>query len=191
MRPEGLAGRLFGVLMEVINAPAYGFALDLLELGPADDVLEIGFGTGAMIQLILAHTGGVVAGVDPAATMVKVASHRHRVRAAGPRVRLALGTDAGVAAAGSAFDRVVALHSFQFWENPQATMARLNVLLRPGGRLVLVLRRCARGDADGLPNPLSRGADEAGAALELLRESGFEARRESRGRMLALVGRKP
>jgi len=41
-----MRGRLFGVLMEAINRPAYRFALELLELGPASDVLEIGFGTG-------------------------------------------------------------------------------------------------------------------------------------------------
>jgi SAM-dependent methyltransferase len=154
-------------------------------------VLEIGFGTGAMIDLVLARTAGAVAGVDPAATMVEVARRRRGVRAAGARVRLSVGTDADILAPEAAFDRIVALHSFQFWSDPRGTIERLHTLLRPGGRLVLVLRQRARRDADWLPNPLSRGANEPEAGLALMRTCGFEARLEHRGRMLALVGQKP
>jgi SAM-dependent methyltransferase len=64
-RPEGAAGRVFGILMEAINAPAYRLALELLDLRPNHDVLEIGFGTGRMIELILARTQGRVVGLDP------------------------------------------------------------------------------------------------------------------------------
>ena len=173
MRPQGAAGRAFGVLMEAMNAPAYADALALLTLSPTDDVLEIGFGTGRMLELLLASTRGRVCGVDPTPTMLSVAKGRRAVRRAGDRVDLRLGGDADLDWPPASFDRIVALHSFQFWPDPAGTAPRLHALLRPGGRLVLVLRHHRRGDADWLPNPLSRAADERGAAARLFARAGF------------------
>jgi SAM-dependent methyltransferase len=189
MRPQGAAGRVFGLLMEAINAPAYSFALDLLQLHATDDVLEIGFGTGRMIELMLARTRGWVVGIDPTPTMVAWTRSRATVRREADRVRLSLGGDADILDPPASFDRIVALHSFQFWPDPGATLRRLREVLRPGGRLVLILRDHARGGADWLPNPLSRGTDEPEAARRLLGAVGFDARIERRGRMVGVVGK--
>ncbi|MGH7022071.1 MAG: class I SAM-dependent methyltransferase [Caulobacteraceae bacterium] len=188
MRPEGLGGRVFGALMEAINAPAYRFALDLLEIEPESDVLEIGFGTGRMIELMLARTSGLVVGVDPARTMVDVANARTTVRRADARVRLSLGSDGDLDFPPASFNRVVALHSFQFWPDPSTTVRHLRSLLRPEGRFTLVLRGHSRGGADWLPNPLSKAADEPEAARRLLADQGFDARLFRRARMVGVVG---
>ncbi|HEY2480821.1 MAG TPA: class I SAM-dependent methyltransferase [Caulobacteraceae bacterium] len=191
MRPQGVAGRIFGVLMELINAPAYRFALDLLELGPANVVLEIGFGTGRMIELLLAATTGRIAGVDPTPTMVEVASRRGQVRRNAHRVSLTLGSDQTLDFPEASFDRVVVLHAFQFWPDPERSLRRIRTLLRPGGRLVLVLRDHSARAPSWLPNPLSRQPDEAEAIRRLLAGLAFEAAIVRRGRMLGLVGRLP
>ena len=173
MRPQGVAGRAFGVLMEAMNAPAYAYALELLALSPADDVLEIGFGTGRMLDMMLARTTGRVCGVDPTPTMLAVAKGRPAVRRAKDRVDLRLGGDTDLDWPPASFDRIVALHSFQFWPDPAATAPRLHALLRPGGRLVLVLRDHRSGASDWLPNPLSREAHERVAAARLFTAAGF------------------
>jgi SAM-dependent methyltransferase len=177
--------------MEAINEPAYRFAIDLLELGPAGDVLEIGFGTGRMIELMLHVTSGRVAGVDPTPTMLEVARARGAVRRAAGRVDLTLGADNSLDFPPGSFDRIVALHSFQFWADPERTVTRLRGLLRDGGRLVLILRDHSRRPGDWLPNPLSRAPNEAAAASRLLENAGFSTRTLKRGRMLGLVGQMP
>jgi SAM-dependent methyltransferase len=113
---------------------------------------------------------------------------RSIVKREADRVRLSLGGDTDLDEPPASLDRIVALHSFQFWADPAASVWRLRELLRPGGRLVLVLRDHSRGGADWLPNPLSRGTDESEATRRLLAESGFEARLERRGRMVGVVG---
>ncbi|HEY1561302.1 MAG TPA: class I SAM-dependent methyltransferase [Caulobacteraceae bacterium] len=187
-RPEGAAGRVFGLLMEAINAPAYRFAFDLLDLKPAHDVLEIGFGTGRMIELMLARTHGRVAGVDPTPTMVAWTRSRAAVKREADRVWLSLGGDGELDEPPASFDRIVALHSFQFWADPAASVRRMRALLRPGGRLVLILRDHSRGGADRLPNPLSRRPDEAEATRRLLAQNGFETRLARCGRRVGVVG---
>ena len=84
MRPEGLAGRLFGRVMERMNTPAYGRAVACLGPAEGERFLEIGFGTGRLVELLLGSAPGVrVAGVDPAPTMLEVAKGRRGVRGAG------------------------------------------------------------------------------------------------------------
>ena len=189
MRPQGSAGRAFGVLMELINTPAYGFALDLLDIQPSSDVLEIGFGTGRLIELLLQRTEGRVFGLDPTPTMLAVAKTKAGVRRAGDRVSLKLGGDADLGGL-PPLDRVVAAHSFLFWPDPQATARRLFALLKPGGRVVLVLRDHSRHDSGWLPNPLSRDPEEPQAALRLFESCGFTARLQHRGGMTALASDK-
>ena len=174
MRPEGLAGRLFGLVMERLNAPAYRRAVELLAPRAGERVLEVGFGTGRLVEGLLAAAPGVqVAGVDPTPTMVATASRRRAVRDAGDRVDLRLGTDAALPWPAHSFDASAAVHSFQFWPDPARSLAELRRVLAPRGRLLLVLRDHSRRAPAWLPNPISRSGHEAEAALGLLTEAGF------------------
>lgn len=175
MRPEGIAGRLFGIVMERMNASAYREALALLGPGPDRAVLEIGFGTGRLVELLLARSPeGRVAGVDPAETMLRVAQQRRAVRAAADRVDLRHGDASDLPWPDASFDAAVALHCFQFWPDPERSARELLRVVAPGGRLVLILRAHRAGRAPAwLPNPISRSADEPAGARQLLIDAGF------------------
>lgn len=178
MRPQGRRGRWFGVVMERLNARAYRAALAHLAPARGERFLEIGFGTGRLVELLLGAADGVaVAGVDPTPTMVEVARARRGCRDAGDRLDLRECADAPLPWPDAAFDGVAALHSFQFWPDPDATAREIQRVLRPGGRLVLVLRDHARRPPAWLPNALSRSGDEVAGALALLARSGFAAER--------------
>lgn len=175
MRPEGRAGRVFGVGMEWLNGRAYRRALDALAPRPAERFLEIGFGTGRFAELLLASAPEVqVSGVDPADTMVEVANGRRGVRAAGPRADLRLGDDTHLPWPPGSFDGVVALHSFQFWADPAHTLADVHRVLDPAGRLVVVLRDHSGSAPSWLPNPVSRSGDEPERLKQLLVARGFD-----------------
>lgn len=174
MRPQGVVGRLFGLVMERLNAPAYRRVLELVAPRDGDHLLEIGFGTGRLVELLVTAAPGVrVAGVDPTPTMLEVARARRAVRAAGARVDLRLGGDVPLPWPARHFDGAAALHCFQFWLDPERSLAELRRVLKPGGRVVLVLRDHSRRPPAWLPNPLSRGGREVDAARELLSAAGF------------------
>jgi len=165
---------LFGTLMERLNRPAYAAALRWLAPRAGARVLEIGFGTGALVEMLVTAGADVrVAGVDPTPTMLEVASHRAAIAAAGDRVDLRLGSDCPLPWEDRAFDAVAALHSFQFWPDARASLREIRRVLRPGGRLVLILRDHSRNAPVWLPNPISRGGSEAADTAALLRELGF------------------
>ena len=51
MRPAGLGGRIFGHLMEWLAAPNYHWVIRQLGPGKPRSYLEVGFGTGRLMQL--------------------------------------------------------------------------------------------------------------------------------------------
>lgn len=162
----------FGRIMEAMNAPAYLAAANDLPLEGA--VLEIGFGTGKLIELLLKRGRyQLVAGVDPTPAMVDFALKRSHVRQAGSRVDLRLGTAADLPWPERSFSVVLALHCFQFWPDPVGSMQEVRRVLGPDGVFRLVLRDHGNAPPAWLPNPISRSGDEIGGLCELLESSGF------------------
>src|SRR5207237_3803887 len=73
-RPKGVLGRLGGIIMARTNRNIAARAIELLDVRPADKVLDIGFGPGVGIQLLagLVSSGRIV-GIDDSAEMVEQA----------------------------------------------------------------------------------------------------------------------
>lgn len=174
MSPSGTLGRAFGILMEWINSRAYQAALHILSADSAERVLEIGFGTGKFADLLLASNSSIcVAGVDPTATMVKVARSRRGIRTAGTRADLRQGDASTLPWPSESFNAVVAIHSFQFWPDPEESLREISRVLTMSGRILFILRDHERRTSDWLPNRLSRSPTEVEDTRSLLECSGF------------------
>ena len=173
MRPSGRKGRIFGWLMARLNQPAYRWTIAQLRPIAPESLLEIGFGTGHLLDAAIRQQGVKhVVGRDPSELMVETARKRLRRLQKKADIDISIGDDTTLP--NGAYDAIVALHCFQFWADPKATLAKLRTMLRPGGRLILVLRRRkSRRAARKLPNPISRGADEIAAACAAAEAAGF------------------
>ena len=169
MRPHGFWGRVFGWFMDRLNARAHKFALRRLEVQATDSILEIGFGTGRLVRkLAKAAREGFVAGVDPSELMLQTAEKRtKRFRKKG-RVELRLSEASELPWSDATFDKAAALHSFQFWSDPDRDIAEVRRVLKPDGLLLLILRMHKKAGPKWLPNPISRSGQEIAGAFELL-----------------------
>ncbi len=173
MRPSGLTGRVFGWLMRRLNKPTYAWTIKQLRPAKPKSVLELGFGTGdVLFDAARRLKVKRLVGRDPSPLMVATAQKKLR-RFRGKRtLDIAPGNDTTLA--DGPFDAIVALHCFQFWEDPETTLIRLHALLAPAGRFVLVLRqRYSSRVAAWLPNPLSRCENEVEAAIAAAERAGF------------------
>jgi hypothetical protein len=63
--PTGVAGRIAGWLMGTFNKPLYTELLPSLDLRPGSRVLEVGYGPGRMIPMMLDTQGVTVAWATP------------------------------------------------------------------------------------------------------------------------------
>jgi SAM-dependent methyltransferase len=102
-------------------------------LHPEDRLLDIGCGTGALLeQLSRAYPGAHLAGIDPCPEMLQIA--RGKV----PRsVSLAVGFAESLPFASHSFELVVSVSAFHFFRQPVRGLEEMRRVLRPGGRLVL------------------------------------------------------
>jgi ubiquinone/menaquinone biosynthesis C-methylase UbiE len=106
--------------------------------------------------------------------MVQLAKERLE-RRRNPPVRLDLrqGSDLDIHWPAATFSHVTALHSFQFWPEPHATLQNIKNVLRPNGQLTLILRTHSRHKPEWLPNPISRADDGIAATLAALQSAGY------------------
>jgi SAM-dependent methyltransferase len=172
--PSGFMGKAFGKLMEWTNVGAYRKAIETLNPVPNERFLEIGFGTGLFAEmLLLTSSDNFVAGVDPTSTMVETAINRLADRRLKDRSDLREGTDESLPWNDNQFDAIIAIHCFQFWKDPDHSIAEIGRVLRPEGRIVIVFRDHASNPPTWLPNPISRSGQEIELAINLLREHGY------------------
>ncbi|MGI5291422.1 class I SAM-dependent methyltransferase [Nonomuraea polychroma] len=108
------------------------------------DVLDLGCGTGSL-SLLLAERGHRIVGVDLAPRMVA----RARAKLAGTGAVVLVGDAARPPVGERRFDVVLARHLLWTIPEPEAALTRWAVLLRPGGRLVLVEGRWSTSSESG------------------------------------------
>jgi ubiquinone/menaquinone biosynthesis C-methylase UbiE len=155
--PSGWLGSIAGWFMSR-NTYDDQWVVDLLDVQPADRVLEVGFGPGVAIGLLAERaTAGLVAGVDPSEVMLGQAMRRNTAKA--QRLDLRLGTAERLPFADGSFDKACALHSIHFWPSVEAGAAELRRVLVPGGRVVLAMRM--QQERGGPFNPSRYGVSEA------------------------------
>jgi arsenite methyltransferase len=134
-RPTGWAGRwLVGPWLDHISRAMNRRTLELLDLTPQDRVLEVGFGGGDLLGLMLALEPAEVIGADISEAML--ARARRRFRREGKLSLFQASVDA-LPMADGALDKACSVNNLYFWPDPGAAMTELARVLRPGGGLVI------------------------------------------------------
>jgi SAM-dependent methyltransferase len=160
-RPHGIGGRAAGWVMahRGSNRERNLWAVGLLAVEPDDRVFEIGFGPGIAIEAIARRaTNGHVIGVDHSEVMVRRARKRNAAAVRAGRVDLRLGNAETLPRFEAPFDKILAVNSLMFWDDPVARLEELRGILRPGGRIAIAYQ--PRG-----PNSTDETAAEAGREL--------------------------
>ena len=110
------------------------FALDALPLSPRQRLLDVGCGTGYLLQQALARQPEINAvGLDLSREMLAVARER-----LGTRVALVEGTAERLPFCDWAFDVVVSNSALHYLDDPERAVRELARVLRGGGTLLVV-----------------------------------------------------
>lgn len=113
--------------------------MDVLAPDPADEVLEIGCGTGVAAELILQRlTTGRLTAIDRSAAMIRAAERRNRADVSSGKARFRNVALEEAEFAGERFDKVLAVHVNRFWLKPVDESGLWKPLLKPGSVVCLV-----------------------------------------------------
>jgi len=137
-RPQGMLGRLGGMIMARTNADCGVWVIELLEIAPNDSLLEVGFGPGVTVQRLseVASTG-YVAGIDPSEEMVGQARVRNTTAIRSGRVDLRRGSAESLPFDDHVFDKALAINSMQVWADPASGLREIHRVIKPGARIAL------------------------------------------------------
>lgn len=107
--------------------------LEELEKEPFSDLLDVGCGTGPMIELLTeVWPDRHYTGVDITPKMIEAASAKNL-----PNASFFVGDSENLPFPGASFDVLICANSFHHYPNPGAFFDGAARVLRPGGRLIL------------------------------------------------------
>ena len=165
--PSGWLGRIAGRFMLLTNKQ--DDVVDVLDVQPGDDVLEIGHGAGGLIRLIAERTKAAsIRGVDPSPEMRDQAGRRNRNAVRAGRVRFDLGTADSTGLPDASVDRVVSVNNVAIWPDLDAAVAELHRVVRPGGTVVIAWHGGTR--PSRITKALRLSDDQLGHIEQVLRD---------------------
>ena len=138
-QPSGWFGRwIMSAIFDVGNAPLNRLVFENLSPERGDHILEIGCGTGKLLQRITGSCAEcIVEGVDFSGTMVAMARKNNRERIDSGRVILHRGDIDELSFPAGRFIKACSVNTLYFWADPGSTLGTVHRLLKPGGRLLL------------------------------------------------------
>ncbi|HVD77501.1 MAG TPA: class I SAM-dependent methyltransferase [Vicinamibacteria bacterium] len=124
-----------------VNARVNRAALDLLSVRPDDRLLDVGFGGGLILQeALLRLPRGAVAGIEISEPMLELARRKFRREMAAGRLEVKEGSVSSIPYPDDSFHRVTAVNTLHFWPDPAGGLREVLRVMKPGGRVVIVLR---------------------------------------------------
>lgn len=158
-------------------------AVELLDVAPADELLEIGCGPGVAVGLVAAALeGGRALAIDRSATAIARAGRRNAAHVANGTVELRETSLETFDPGDDRFDTVFAIDVNLFWtRRPASELATIARALKPGGVL-----RLFYGPGPGGGPARGDAVERTAAALEA---AGFVPAIEHAGPVTCVLGR--
>lgn len=149
--------------------------INLLQISTSDSVLEIGPGNGAFAPDIINMAKNVsYVGLDWSSEMVTEAERLNEIPVEAGRAEFRQGSSEHIAFEAGSFDKVLAVHTLYFWEQPEKHLVEIRRVMKPLGLFCI-----AFGDRSFMKDlpfvPYGFELYDKASACELLYKSGFRA----------------
>lgn len=141
-RPTGWLGHVAGWLMRRRNVERLRWGAEKLRADAQHDILEIGFGPGSFIEILLRehmHRGGIH-GIDLSEVMYQQAGRRNREAVQHGQVVLRQASVQSIPYEAERFDRVYTSNTSMFWPEPVENMKEVARVMKPGALFCLSLQ---------------------------------------------------
>lgn len=138
-KPTGLYGRFrMSKVFDKGNIEMNSFAKQMLDIEKDDVVLEIGCGTGRLVNEISKELeNGIIEGIDFSKTMTSIAKKNNKKNIRKGKVNIHTANFDEFSFNENSYDKIFSINTIYFWENPKLTVSKIVDLLKPNGTLVL------------------------------------------------------
>jgi SAM-dependent methyltransferase len=147
------------------------WAVDTLEVRPADRLLEVGCGHGVAVFLVCERlTTGTITAIDRSPKMIEMATRRNREHVDAGRAVLGAIALEDADLGDRRFDKVFAFNVAPFWQEPEAALGAFREHLSEDGAVYIFwdARHFAPGRARDLGNELADRLRDGGLSVDRL-----------------------
>src|SRR5918912_1357756 len=145
------------------------WAVETLEVRPADRLLEVGCGHGVAVSLVCERlTTGTITAIDRSSKMIEMATRRNREHVHAGRAVLEAVALEEADLGDRRFDKVFAFNVARFWLQPKAALGAVREHLARNGAVYFFwdARHSAPGRARDLGNELADRLREGGFSVD-------------------------
>ena len=133
--PKGFFGKVLFAWMTPKTIAHARWTADLLDVQPDDQIIEIGFGNGANIELLLERAvRGSVTGVEISKTALEMASKKNAKAISEGRVELHQAPGNAIPLENNVFDKACSVATAYVIEDMGAVFIEMFRVLKPNGR---------------------------------------------------------
>ena len=138
-KPDGLFGRMvMSIVFDRGNAFLNNFVNELISVKIDDRIIEIGFGTGKLIDKMAQQIDtGLIEGVDFSKVMVSIARKRNKKNITKGKVKILEGNFDEMPFEKESFTKACSINTLYFWSEPAQTAKKIAEILKPDGKLIL------------------------------------------------------
>lgn len=170
-KPDRWAGRLFTWIMNMSHSSVTDWGLRHVQVAQDFTILDVGCGGGRTIQKLAAMASeGKVYGVDYAAGSVAASRSKNAELIRAGRVEIKEGTVSELPFADASFDLVTAVETQYYWPDLEKDMREILRVLKPGGRLVVILESYKKGAGNAVVGPVMKALKASNLSVEEQRE---------------------
>ena len=138
-KPDGLFGRMvMSIVFDRGNAFLNNFVNELISIKIDDRIIEIGFGTGKLIDKMAQQIDtGLIEGVDFSKVMVSIARKRNKKKITNGKIKILEGNFDEMPFEKESFTKACSINTLYFWPEPAQTAKKIAKILKPDGKLIL------------------------------------------------------
>ena len=137
MKPHGEEGFETIENMNENHREISEFAFGIVNIGPDDNILDIGCGGGVNIEKFLKLTSGNVDGLDYSEVSVKASLNQNRDAVDNGRCRVIQADVSGMPIGDEEYDLASAFETIYFWPDIGETFKEVSRIIKPNGQFMI------------------------------------------------------
>ncbi len=130
--PRGFVGRICTIIMNVINQAMYKNVVALVNVNTDDNILDVGFGNGYLLQRLYRKQKCHMYGIDISEDMVAAATARNACAAGDGNLYLQEGDCCDLTFEDNFFSAVASINTIYFWNDTVWGLSEIRRVLKPG-----------------------------------------------------------
>ena len=132
--PNGIGGILSTLFMNIFNQKQYKAVLDNINLKDNDNILDIGFGNGYLInKLFKKYIQIKIFGIEISNDMVNKVSKKYKKYIEKEQLKLNLEDIGKTSFENETFNKIYTINTIYFWNNIEKCFSEIKRILKPNG----------------------------------------------------------